>query len=127
MTKSPLLYESICIYCDDVCTCRCTLATLELERSYERLLHGVQTQPGHHRGDYDARQLERDAGLAGRPSLLEGLPHFNARKWHAGLYDDRPKSLQQTLESLGLEWQGTFYRGIDDARNVASIIKEMLG
>lgn len=78
-------------------------------------------------GDYDARQLERDAGFAGCPSLLEGLPHFNARKWHAGLYDDRPKSLKQTVESLGLVWQGTYHRGIDDARNVASIIKEMLG
>lgn len=31
-------------------------------------------------GDYDARQLERDAGFAACPSLLEGLPHFNARK-----------------------------------------------
>ncbi|WP_448118816.1 exonuclease domain-containing protein [Pseudomonas serbica] len=40
-------------------------------------------------GDYDARQLERDAGFAACPSLLEGLPHFNARKWHAGLYDNR--------------------------------------
>lgn len=78
-------------------------------------------------GDYDARQLERDAGLAGCPSLLEGLPHFNARKWHAGLYDDRPKSLKQTVESLDLIWQGTYHRGIDDARNVASLIKEMLG
>jgi inhibitor of KinA sporulation pathway (predicted exonuclease) len=78
-------------------------------------------------GDYDARQLERDAGFAACPSLLEDLPHFNARKWHAGLYDDRPKSLKQTVESLGLVWQGTYHRGIDDARNVASIIKEMLG
>jgi inhibitor of KinA sporulation pathway (predicted exonuclease) len=78
-------------------------------------------------GDYDARQLECDADLAGCPSLLEGLPHFNARKWHAGLYDDRSKSLKQTVESLGLEWQGTYHRGIDDARNVASILKEMLG
>ncbi|WP_448647920.1 exonuclease domain-containing protein [Pseudomonas mohnii] len=78
-------------------------------------------------GDYDARQLQRDAGLAGCPSLLEGLPHFNARKWHAGLYDDRPKSLKQTVESLDLVWQGTYHRGIDDARNVASIVKEMLG
>ena len=78
-------------------------------------------------GDYDERQLERDAGLAGCPSLLEGLPHFNARKWHAGLYDDQPKSLKQTVESLGLVWRGTYHRGIDDARNVASIIKEMLG
>lgn len=78
-------------------------------------------------GDYDARQLQRDAGFAGCPSLLEGLPHFNARNWHAGLYDDRPKSLKQTVESLALVWRGTYHRGIDDARNVASIIKEMLG
>ncbi len=127
MTKSPRLNESICIYCDDVSTCRCILATLELERSYERLLHGIQTQPGHHGGDYDARQLERDAGFAACPSLLEGLPHFNVRKWHAGLYSDLPKSLKQTVESLGLVWLGTYHRGIDDARNVASIIKEMLG
>ena len=78
-------------------------------------------------GDYDARQLERDARFAACPSLLEGLPHFNARKWHAGLYDNRPKGLMQTVQSLGLEWQGAYHRGIDDARNVASIIKEMLG
>lgn len=77
-------------------------------------------------GDYDARQLARDAGLAGCPSLLEGLPHFNARKWHAGLYDDRPKSLKQAVESLGLVWMGTYHRGIDDARNMASIVKELL-
>ncbi|WP_428552067.1 exonuclease domain-containing protein [Pseudomonas edaphica] len=77
-------------------------------------------------GDYDARQLERDAGFAACPSLLEGLPHFNARKWHADLHDNRPKSLKQTVESLGLVWQGTYHRGIDDARNVASIVKEML-
>lgn len=79
------------------------------------------------RGDYDARQLERDAGFAACPSLLEGLPHFNARKWHAGLHDNRPKSLMQTVESLGLVWQGTYHRGIDDARNIASIIREILG
>jgi len=78
-------------------------------------------------GDYDARQLQRDAGFAACPSPLEGLPHFNARKWHAGLYDDRPKSLKQAAESLGLVWMGTYHRGIDDAKNVASIIKEMLG
>ena len=77
-------------------------------------------------GDYDARQLERDAGFAACPSLLEGLPHFNARKWHAGLYDNRPISLKETVEALGLVWHGTYHRGIDDARNVASIVKEML-
>lgn len=77
-------------------------------------------------GDYDARQLERDARFAVCPSLLSGLQHFNVRKWHKGLYDDQPKSLKQTLESLGMVWRGIYHRGIDDARNVASIVKEML-
>ena len=77
-------------------------------------------------GDYDARQLERDAGFAACPSLLEGVPHFNARKWHAGLYDDRPKGLKQTVESLDMVWQGTYHRGIDDARNVVFITRGML-
>lgn len=31
-------------------------------------------------GDNDARQLERDTLFAGCPYMLEGLPHFNARK-----------------------------------------------
>lgn len=57
-------------------------------------------------GEYDARQLERDAGFAECPSLLEGVPHFDAKKWHAGLYDNRSKGLMQTVESLGLVWQG---------------------
>ncbi|MCY1446715.1 hypothetical protein D9M71_632990 [compost metagenome] len=61
------------------------------------------------------------------PSLLAGLQHFNVRKWHKGLYDNQPKGLKQTLEAMGLAWQGTYHRGIDDARNVASIVKEMLG
>lgn len=78
-------------------------------------------------GDYDARQLERDGGFAAGPSLLADLQHFNVRKWHKCLYNDQPKSLKLTVESLGLVWQGTYHRGIDDARNVASIVKEMLG
>ena len=77
-------------------------------------------------GDYDARQLERDAGLAACPSLLSGLQHFNVRKGHKGLYDDQPKSLKQTVESLGLVWRGTYHGGIDDARSVAAIVTEML-
>ncbi|NVZ19641.1 exonuclease domain-containing protein [Pseudomonas costantinii] len=77
-------------------------------------------------GDYDARQLERDAEFAACPSLLAGLQHFNVRKWHKGLYDNQPKGLKQTVESMELVWMGTYHRGIDDARNVASIVKEML-
>jgi 3'-5' exoribonuclease 1 len=55
------------------------------------------------------------------------MPHFNAWKWHKDLYDNQPRGLKQTVEVMGLAWQDTYHRGIDDARNVASIIKEMLG
>jgi 3'-5' exoribonuclease 1 len=60
------------------------------------------------------------------PALLEGLPHFNVRRWHKGLFDDQPKGLRQTVDSMGLVWQGTYHRGIDDARNVAAIVIEIL-
>jgi len=60
-------------------------------------------------GDYDARQLERDAGFATCPSLLAGLQHFNVRKWHKGLYANQLKSLKQTVEAMGLVWQGTYH------------------
>ena len=77
-------------------------------------------------GDYDARQLERVAGFAACPSLFSGLQHFNVRKWHKGLYDNQPKDLKQTVEAMGLVWQGSYHGGIDDARNEVSIVKEML-
>ena len=48
--------------------------------------------------------------LSETQGLLRALPYskvcyiFNARKWHAGLYDNRPKGLKQTVETLGLVW-----------------------
>lgn len=59
--------------------------------------------------------------------IRKWLPLFNARNWHKGLYDNQPKGLKQTVEAMGLAWQGTYHRGIKGARNVASIVKEMLG
>lgn len=109
-------------------------ADVDSARTYQEVSEELRTFAGRYPnaawvswGDYDARQLERDAGFAGCRSMLAGLPHFNAKKWHAGLYDNRPKGLKQTVESMNLVWHGTYHRGIDDARNVASIIKEMLG
>jgi inhibitor of KinA sporulation pathway (predicted exonuclease) len=40
---------------------------------------------------------------------------------------DQPKGIKQTVEAMGLVWQATHHRGIDDARNVAAIVKEMIG
>ena len=36
------------------------------------------------------------------------------------------KGLKQTVESLGLVWEGVYHRGIDGTRNVSAIVKEIL-
>jgi inhibitor of KinA sporulation pathway (predicted exonuclease) len=41
------------------------------------------------------------------------------------LHDKQPRGLMQTLEAMGLVWQGMYYREIDDAKNVVSIVKEI--
>ncbi len=77
-------------------------------------------------GDYDAKQLARDAGLNNCPAMLHGLQHHNAKKWHWKICDCRPVGLKPATEAMGLLWQGTYHRGIDDARNLALIIKKLL-
>jgi len=77
-------------------------------------------------GDYDAKQLTRDASFAECPAMLDGLLHHNAKKWHWKILDCRPMGLKPATESMGLLWQGTYHRGIDDARNLAQVIKKLL-
>lgn len=47
-------------------------------------------------------------------------------EWHKCLYDYQPKGLKQAVDAMGLVWQGTYLLAMDDARSVASIVKEMI-
>lgn len=78
-------------------------------------------------GDYDRRQFEtqcRDQGVR----YPFGRGHLNAKTLFAlsrGLPGE--VGLPQTLALLGLPFEGTHHRGVDDAWNIAAVITEMLG
>jgi len=78
-------------------------------------------------GSYDAKQLQRDDAINSCNSPLNHLPHFNVKDWFEGIHNQRPKGLKSNVLQLGLEWQGVYHRGIDDARNVAAITLSLLG
>lgn len=76
-------------------------------------------------GDYDRKQLLADAERLGCPVMLDPERHCSMKRWHWKLYACRGMGLRPAAESLGLEWQGIYHRGIDDARNLAAIVKHM--
>lgn len=77
-------------------------------------------------GDYDAKQLVRDGTINNCAAMLNGLTHHNAKKWHWKILDCRAMGLKPAVESMGLSWQGAYHRGIDDARNLAQVIRTLL-
>ncbi len=78
-------------------------------------------------GDYDKSQFTRDAARH-RVSLPFGREHMNLKRaFSERLGESRPYGLGQSLTRLGLRFQGTAHRGIDDARNIARLLPMILG
>ena len=72
-------------------------------------------------GDYDRKQLERDCTLHNIPFPLS--THFNIKKAFSTAQNTKKRfGLDQALNKLNLELEGTHHRGIDDARNIAKIL-----
>lgn len=76
-------------------------------------------------GDYDRKQLVADAERLGCPAMLDPGRHCSMKRWHWKVYACRGMGLRPAAESLGLEWQGTYHRGVDDARNLAGIVRHL--
>ncbi|MBV6659801.1 exonuclease domain-containing protein [Pseudomonas yamanorum] len=77
-------------------------------------------------GDYDAKQIARDALFNECAPMLDGLEHHNAKEWYLKILDCRAMGLKPAVESMGLAWRGTYHRGIDDARNLVQVIKMLI-
>jgi len=77
-------------------------------------------------GDYDQKQLLADAQRLGCDVMLDPAAHASIKRWHWKIYACRGMGLRPAAESLGLQWQGTYHRGIDDARNLAAIVQHTL-
>ena len=77
-------------------------------------------------GNYDRNQLERDARRHGIRLPL-GKDHWNLKAAFGRRHNDgREIGVGQALRKLGLSFQGTHHRGIDDARNIARILPYVL-
>jgi len=77
-------------------------------------------------GDYDRNQLEKDRDFHGVPfPFLSG--HRNLKKEFSKAIDSPKRfGLGQALDHLRLNFEGTPHRGIDDAKNIARVYKEIL-
>jgi inhibitor of KinA sporulation pathway (predicted exonuclease) len=78
-------------------------------------------------GAYDRNQLQRDARRHGVPLPL-GRDHLNLKAaFSRRLGEPREYGTGQALRRVGLSFQGTHHRAIDDARNIARLLPYALG
>lgn len=72
-------------------------------------------------GRYDRTQFERDCKYMGIAYPL-GERHINLKAEFANSKGVRKMGLSRALEHIGLKFQGSHHRGIDDARNIAALL-----
>lgn len=78
-------------------------------------------------GDYDKNQLDHDARKHG-VALPLGRAHLNLKQaFREKSGDNRKLGVGQALARVGLRFDGTAHRGIDDARNIARLLPYSLG
>jgi len=72
-------------------------------------------------GAYDRNQFRRQARRHGL-QLNWIAPHLNLKERFAAQQGCRRRGLGSALARLGLQFEGTAHRGIDDARNTARLL-----
>jgi 3'-5' exoribonuclease 1 len=78
-------------------------------------------------GDYDRQQFARDERRVGTRAPL-GSQHINLKeRFRMRSGDDAKLGCGQALRRVGLNFEGTAHRGIDDARNIARLLPYCLG
>lgn len=78
-------------------------------------------------GDYDKNQLAREERRNGIRLPL-GPQHINLKEaFRRRSGDDKKLGNGQGLQRVGLRFEGTAHRGIDDARNIARLLPYCLG
>jgi inhibitor of KinA sporulation pathway (predicted exonuclease) len=77
-------------------------------------------------GDYDKKQFIQDSEYHGVPYPFSGN-HRNLKMEFSSAHGRKKRyGLGQAIRKIGLEFEGTAHRGIDDARNIARIYRHML-
>ncbi|MDJ0712994.1 MAG: 3'-5' exonuclease [Prochloraceae cyanobacterium] len=77
-------------------------------------------------GDYDRNQFKQDCTLHGVGYPFPG-GHLNLKKAFSVATGSKKKfGMTGALEKLGIELEGVHHRGIDDAKNIARIVRAIL-
>ena len=77
-------------------------------------------------GDYDRTAFEKNCEKL-EVEYPFGKTHFNQKALFSMMYKMKQEpSVQKALKKLGLEFEGTAHRGVDDSYNSAIIFKYML-
>ena len=76
-------------------------------------------------GAYDQGMIERQAR---KWSLHNPMSedHINVKNEFAKVYSTKPKGMDGALKDIGIKLEGTHHRGVDDAKNIAKILWEIL-
>lgn len=77
-------------------------------------------------GAYDLSQLQRQCAREGVPFPLSAQ-HLNVKALFALRHRlPHPVGMDAALQKTGLPLEGTHHRGVDDARNIAKILRQLL-
>jgi inhibitor of KinA sporulation pathway (predicted exonuclease) len=88
-----------------------------------RMLEGREPQPLFCSwGDYDKKQFLNDCGYH-KHEYPFGIRHLNVKQLFAKVLRCQTCGIGHALMTLKLNFEGTQHRGIDDAKNIARILK----
>jgi len=77
-------------------------------------------------GEYDKNQMLRDCAFHGIKYPF-GVKHLNIRKYFSHVHKKgRLVGVKKALRNIGLGFEGTHHRGIDDARNIARLLENSI-
>lgn len=76
-------------------------------------------------GDYDRRQLEQDCALHQVAYPFDADAHLNLKRHFASRRNCRPCGIASALRKLGISFQGTHHRALDDARMIVEILRRV--
>ncbi len=77
-------------------------------------------------GDYDRRQFEKNCGFR-NIAYPFGATHLNAKTWFALRHQlSHELGMAEALQHANLPLKGTHHRGVDDAYNIAMLLKSVL-
>ena len=74
-------------------------------------------------GFFDHKQLKHDCGYHEVPFIFEGNKHINVKNLYSEHFQTKRCGVGKALRHLGMKFQGSPHRGIDDAINIANMMK----